>query len=192
MRFTIYLCFISLFLLSSCSLFKSGSPDEVVKIEKPCTGQKYQTSGKVFRASANGESNILAGAEKKAMSRARTIIAQNINVVLKAVEEDFMNLVSENNIESAREKFTSNTRTVMAQELSGAITICEESTYNKKTEKYTAFVAMELSASKLAEKMASQLQRQQETLDEDSELKVIYDYERFKDTFNEEMEKLGQ
>ena len=79
------------------------------KFTNPCSGsKKYQSSKKVFRASGLGESSDEATAKKKALSNARAELASLINVTMKNVEDNFVNSIESDNVETIREKFTGN------------------------------------------------------------------------------------
>ncbi|MBK5280311.1 MAG: hypothetical protein JJE09_15745, partial [Bacteroidia bacterium] len=63
-------------------------------------------------------------------------------------------------------------------------TICEKLVQTKEGN-YKTYVAIELSADELVAKY-------NERLSTDERLKIDYDYEKFKDTFNKEMDKMGK
>ena len=98
------------------------------------------------------------------------------------VEDNFVNRLQTNNIETIREKFTGNIRTVLNQKLSGSVTTCEEYKFNKKTLMYNTYVSVELSAKALADQIAKKMST-------DEEIKVEFDYQNFQETFNSEMDK---
>jgi hypothetical protein len=67
--------------------------------------------------------------------------------------------------------------------LSGLKTICEK-LMQTQNGTYKTYIAIELSADEL---VASYNER----LSKDERLKIDYDYEKFKETFDKEMEKMG-
>jgi len=69
------------------------------------------------------------------------------------------------------------------QTITGVRTLCEKLV---KTENgtYKTYVAIELSADELVSKY-------NERISKDEMLKIDYDYEKFKDTFEKEMAKMG-
>ena len=69
--------------------------------------------------------------------------------------------------------------------LAGVKTICEKQVTVNATGNYKTYVAIELSAQDL-------LAAYNERLSKDERLRVDYDYEKFKETFDKEMEKLGK
>lgn len=156
-----------------------------VEVKLYCSGSEYQNSKEYFRATATGESMDRETAKKKAMTNARTYIASNINTTVKAVTDNYVNSREYNNSEEVEERFESLSREVVNQELAGLNVICEKVTQNSQTKKFTYYIAMELSGADLLAKM-------NEGITKDERLKVDYDYEKFKETFNEEMNKMDQ
>ena len=169
-------------LISVTALIFVTSCGSLQSIKMPCDGKKYNSSKKFFRASGFGDSKDQATSKKKALSNARAELASSINVTMKNVEDNFVNSLESNNIETIKEKFTGNIRTVLNQKLSGSIITCEEYQYNKKTLKYVTYVSVELSAKSLADQIAKQLSK-------DEEIRVEFDYQQFQENFNAEMDK---
>ena len=95
-----------------------------------------------------------------------------------------MNSREFNNKEEVEERFESLNREVVNQTLSGIRTICEKL---MKTDQgsYKTYIAIELSADELVAKY-------NERLSKDERLRIDYDYEKFKETFEKEMEKVGK
>jgi len=88
-----------------------------------------------------------------------------------------------NNREEVEERFEGLTREVINQELAGVKTICEKM-YTTQEGKYKTYIAIELSGEELLSKM-------NERLSKDERLRIDYDYEKFKEEFEKEMNKLG-
>jgi hypothetical protein len=89
-----------------------------------------------------------------------------------------------NNKEQAESRFEQLNREIVDQKLSGLRTICEK-LMQTKDGSYKTYIAIELSAEDL-------VAAYNERLSKDDQLKIDYDYEKFKDTFNAEMEKMGK
>jgi hypothetical protein len=126
-----------------------------------------------------------ATAAKKAMSNARAALASAINTQVKSVIDNYVNSSELNNKEEVAERFEGLSSEVVDQQLSGVKTICEKTMRVDATGNYKTYVAIELSAQDL---LAAYTQR----LSADDKLKVDYDYEKFKKTFDAEMQKLGK
>jgi len=153
-------------------------------IEVYCSGPEYFSNNEYFRANQVGESVDQATAKKKAMSNARADLASSVQTTIKGVVDNYVNSRELNNVEEAEERFESLTREVIDQKLTGVKTICEKTTKTSEG-KYKTYVALELSGDELMNAM-------NERLSKDAKLKIDYDYEQFKKTFDSEMDKLGK
>jgi hypothetical protein len=102
---------------------------------------------------------------------------------MKVVSDNYVKSSEFNNKEEVLERFEENARTVVNQELVGVKTICEKITKTPEN-KYKYYIAIELSGDDLVSKY-------NEALTKDENLKVDYNYEKFKETFDKEMEKMG-
>ncbi len=174
--------------LSSCKSKKKNvepQPTGEVDVVIPCSGPDYFTNDKVFRANNLGESMDQATSKKKAMANARADMASAIQTQIKGVIDNYVNSRELNNKEEVAERFEGLTREVLDQKLSGVKTICEQQKKVVANGNYKTYVAIELSAQDL-------LSAYNERLSKDDKLKIDYDYEKFKETFDKEMEKLGK
>lgn len=176
-----------LLLLTNCT-----STNEVVSTQSKfveevivshCSSVEYYTNSEYFRANGVGESIDHTISKQKALSNVKAQLAGSINSKIKAVVDNYVKSSELNNVEEAEERFESLTRIVINQELTGIRTICEKVT-RTQSGKYKTYIAIELSAQNIAEKL-------QERLKKDEMLKIDYDYEKFKKTFDEEMNKLN-
>jgi len=181
-----------LLVLSGALITFSGckSKEKVAKapgeelIEVHCSGPEYFSNSEYFRANSVGESLDQATAKKKAISNARADLAAAVETTVKGVVDNYVNSRELNNTEEVEERFESLTREVINQKLTGVKTICEKTA--KTTEgKYKTYIAIELAGDELMNAM-------NERLSKDAKLKIDYDYEQFKKTFNEEMDKMEQ
>lgn len=152
-------------------------------VKQYCAGEEYFSDKNYFRANNLGESADQATAKKKAYSNARADMASAINTTIKAVIDNYVNSREFNNREEVEERFEGLTREVIDQELSGVKTICEEVVMVNSTGKYKYYVALELSGQDLVSEF-------NERISNDERLRIDYDYEQFKETFNQEMEKM--
>lgn len=162
---------------------KEKLPKGEVEVNVPCSGPDFFTTNKFFRANSIGESQDQVTSKKKALTNARNELAQAIQTTVKTVTDNYVNSREMNNKEEVEERFESLNREVVDQTLSGIRTLCEKL---MKTEQgtYKTYVAIELSADELVAKY-------NERLSKDERLKIDYDYEKFKETFDKEMEKLS-
>lgn len=164
---------------------QKAPPDGEVEVKVECSGPEFFTDNKVFRANALGESMDQATAKKKAMSNARADLAAAINTRVKAVVDNYVNSREMQNREEVGERYEALAREVVDQQLTGVKTICEKTMRVVSTGNFKTYVAIELSAQEL-------LSAYNERLSSDERLRIDYDYEKFKETFEKEMERMGK
>lgn len=160
---------------------KQKVPDGEKEVVVPCSGPDFFTNNKVFRANSIGESMDQVTSKKKALTNARNELAQSIQTTVKTVTDNYTNSRSMNRKEELEQKFEQLNREVVDQTLQGVRTICEKLVQTKDGN-YKTYIAIELSADDL-------VKQYNQRLSTDDRLKIDYDYEKFKDTFNQEMEK---
>ncbi|MDE5422969.1 hypothetical protein L3073_12195 [Ancylomarina sp. DW003] len=171
--------------LSSC-----GSSEKVAStksqgeelIEVYCTGPDYQSDKKHFRASAIGESLDQMVSKKKAGTNARAELASLVASTIKGTIDNYVNSTELNNVEQVEERFEGLTREVINQQLNNIKVICEKQTRTAQS-KYKTYIAIEMSADDLEKAI-------EQKLSQDEKLKVDYDYNKFKETYEAEMQKL--
>lgn len=158
-------------------------PAGEVEIIVPCAGTKYFTSETAFRANSIGESSDQVLSKKKALTNARAELASGIETMVKTVTDNYVNSREFNNKEEVEERFESLNREVVNRELSGSKVICEKVTRTAEG-RYKTYIAVELSAENL-------VSTYNERLSNDQRLKIDYDYEKFKQAFEEEMSRVN-
>lgn len=162
---------------------KKQLPKGEVEINIPCSGPDFFTNNKYFRANSLGESQDLVASKKKALSNARGELAASIQTTVKGVTDNYLNSREFNNKEEVEERFEQLNREIVNQTLQGLKTICEKQVKTSNGS-YKTYVAIELSADDLVTSY-------NERLTKDERLRIDYDYEKFKETFEKEMEKFG-
>jgi len=163
---------------------KEKLPKGETEVIVPCSGPDFFTTSKFFRSNSMGESMDQVTSKKKALTNARNELAQAIQTTVKTVTDNYVNSRTMNNKEELEQRFESLNREVVDQTLSGIVTKCEK-LMKTGDNTYKTYVALELSADDLVAKY-------NERLSKDERLKIDYDYEKFKDTFNAEMDKLSK
>ncbi len=178
--------------LSACKSKKKQAEADAAKppggeteVKVLCSGPEFFTDDKVFRQNALGESQDQMTSKNKALSAARGLLAADINTQVKRVIDNYVNSRELNNKEEVAERFEGLTREVVDQKLTGTKTICEKQVTVNATGNYKTYIAIELSAQDL-------LAAYNERLSKDERLRIDYDYEKFKETFDKEMEKLNK
>ncbi len=176
-----------IFALSSCGGEKkiAASTDNAfeekeVEINLHCS-EFAHSDAENFRAHAIGESRDPMIAKKKAQSNAKAELAATIQTKIKGVVDNYVNSREFNNKEEVEERFESLTREVINQTLSGITVKCEKMTKTTGG-KYKSYLALEMSKDEMLKGCTDKLSK-------DQKLKVDYDYEKFKQAFNEEMDK---
>lgn len=173
-----------IFTAPSCKSKKDASdekPEGEELVTVYCSGPEYFTNQEFFRANAVGESMDQMTSKRKAMSAAREEMANNMETTMSVVTDDHVQSTEYNNKEEITEVFNSLARTTTQQTLRGVRTICEKQTRTAEG-RYKTYIAIELSADEL-------LTDYNERLSNDERIRSEYNYERFKETFEEEMKK---
>jgi hypothetical protein len=178
---------ILLFALAGVVMIGCKGKEKLPKGEKvvtiPCSGPDYFTNKNFFRANSLGESSDLVVSKKKAMDNARAELAAAIQSTVRTVTDNYVNSREMNNKEDLVERFEQLNRTIVDQTLAGIKMICEQQVTTDKGN-FRTYVAIELSASDI-------VQKYNENLSKDERLRIDYDYEKFKETFEKEMAKMG-
>lgn len=152
------------------------------EITMHCFGTDFFSTKKNLRASGIGESMDRMTALKKSRNEAKTALAATVETRIKATIDNYVNSREMNNREQVEERFEGLSREVIDQKLSNVKTICEKITV-KGTGGYVAYIAVEMKADDLIEAINDRITKEET-------LRIDYDYEKFKETFDKEMEKL--
>lgn len=175
------LLFIVSVLLIACGGNKKiTAPKGEVEIILPCS--EFKSDKNTFRAFNFGESLDQSVAKKKAMSNVRSQLAGMISSTMKVVGDNYVKSSEVNNVEEVLELFEENGRTVINQELSGTKVICDRLTQTREG-RYKYYVAIELSGDNI-------VKAYYKSLSKNDKLLVDYSYEKFKETFEKEMENM--
>ena len=156
-------------------------PKGEVEIILPCS--EFKSDGEFFRAYSFGESTDANVAKKKASSNAKAELAGQISTTMKVVGDNYVKSSEFNNKEEVLERFEENARTVISEKLNGIKPICDRLTQTTSTGKYKYYIALELSGDEMVSDYYNSLTKNES-------IKVDYNYEKFKKTFDEEMNKL--
>lgn len=170
-------------ILIGCKSQKTSLPEDEIVQNLPCFGKEFFSTDKSFISSAIGESYDQITARKKALTNARSELATNINSTMKIVGDNYVKSSEYNNVEQVLEQFQELSRTVVDQKLTGIVITCETAVKSKSSGKYKYYLAVELGSEDIINNLA-------ETLSNDKVLKIDYNYEKFRETFEKEMQKL--
>lgn len=164
---------------SSKPATKVADEQEVVRL---CYGPEYQSNKERFRASATGESMDQMMSEKKAVTEARAKMAAQIETMVKTVTDNYGKSGEMNKKEELMKRYETLSREVVNQKLSGTIEICNKQTKTKEGN-YKTYITLELGGNDVLAALNSKLSN-------DEMLKIDYNYEKFKKTFDDEMNKM--
>ncbi|HOX78199.1 MAG TPA: hypothetical protein PLW31_09165 [Bacteroidales bacterium] len=160
---------------------QAPAPGEV-EVSVYCSGPEYRSDNDYFRANSIGESADQATSQKKALSNAKANLAGFIETTLKATFDNYVKDSEMNNVSETLEKYEGLSREVVNQKLNGIKVICEKQT-RTTTNTYKTYVAIELAGDEIASAMNQRLST-------DDKLFIDYNYEKFKETFDKEMENM--
>lgn len=184
--YSLFLLF--LFFIVSCGPGKTvvkevkTNQENVVEVITPCVGNKFQSNDKYFRGTANGTSVNMNAAKKLALNQAMIFLATDIEIQITEVADNYLGQTTSGTNSNFRQKFQSLGKTVVDQIVRSSSTICERMTMNKETGNYTVYIARETSTESLLENI-------NEVLSKDEEIRVNYDYEKYKETYDKVLEK---
>ncbi|MFM7023359.1 MAG: hypothetical protein ACKOXB_10300 [Flavobacteriales bacterium] len=178
---------IASFAITGCKSKKkeeAKKPVGEVLVNEYCTGPEFFSDKKTFRANAVGESMDQQTAHNKSLIEAKQRLASFISTTIKSTIDNYVKDNEHNKKEDLEKKYEGLTREVVNQKLAGVKIICQKLT--KTTEgNYKSYTAIELGADDLVQAINDRLTK-------DESLKVDYDYEKFKKTFEAEMEKMNK
>ncbi len=155
-----------------------------VEIITYCEGPEYMTDGEYFRASGMGFSTSQQLANQKAMSAARATLAAALEVQIKSVTDSYLSSYEVNGDEEARGRYQTRALEVVNQTLTGVRTLCQKTTMSPDG-KYKSYVAIELAGNDVATAVAT-------SISNDEKLRTDFEYEKFKDVFEQEMAAYGK
>ena len=176
---------VSIVLLASCDVAKETRTPDTLEIVRPCNQKDYPSSTEQLRATSVGVSVSEPTAKKKATINARGELATSLDVLIKSVNTTFAESIEVDDRESFLGKFNSQIMEVVKQKISKSIIVCDELRYNEVTKKYSNYVTVEMNAADLLKEINSQISS-------DEELKARFAEHKYRETFNEEMEKFDQ
>jgi hypothetical protein len=125
--------------LTSC-----GSTIFGTKVKEPFSGSGYQSNNRFFRASGKGESASENVALGKADIEAKSQLAGQVNTTMKQVADQYLGQAENERAADVADKFQSLVRQVMNTSIADVRKIGQEKYFDKKTNKYTVFIAYEI------------------------------------------------
>ena len=172
------------FMLSSCGSSRkmaNKTPAGETLVHVYCSGPQYQSDAQAFRANAVGESIDQAISQKISLNNARTNLASEMKVTLKGLLDNYAKQQVHNHDVELEKNFQNLSREVVNQQLVGTRTICEKVTKTAKGN-YKTYIAIELASNKVLSSLNNRLSQ-------NTQLKIDYDYAKFKKEFEKAMQK---
>jgi hypothetical protein len=176
---------IAVIMLSQCKSKKDvvqAPPPGETRVEVLCSGPSYFTDNDYFRSNSVAESQNQANSKRMALSNARAELAGQIEVTIKSVIDNYVQDVTAGNRSEFTQRYEGLSREVINQRLTGTRVICEE-LVRTSSGLYKTYIAIELSGEEILNAMNQRISN-------DERLRIDYNYEKFKDTFNQEMQQM--
>ena len=167
-------------LLVSCAAKKATTNavgDKEIKI--PCL---VKSDKDFFRANQSANSTDLANSRDMALMATKNRLAGLINTQMKDVSERYINDRKIGNVSEFNQKFESMTRSVVKQTLLDVNIVCEK-TLQKTDGSYMTHIAIECSKETIYNGI-------NKGFSNDQKLRQDYDAMKYKEIFDDEMEKL--
>ncbi len=153
-------------------------------VEVLCSGPEYFTDNEYFRANSVGESTNQANSKRMALSNARAEMAGQLSVLVRGVVDNYFQQYGSGDRSDYVERYEGLFREVVDERLQGTRIICEQVTRTQEGS-YKTYIALELAGNEI-------LNLANQRISNDERLRLDYDYENFKKTFDQEIEKLRQ
>ncbi|PKP08371.1 MAG: hypothetical protein CVU09_16075 [Bacteroidetes bacterium HGW-Bacteroidetes-4] len=151
------------------------------EITIPCA-DKGRSDAEFFRASNVGKSSDMAMSREKALTLTKARLASLIGSKIKSVTERYANEMDAGGASEFSQTFENMTRDVVNQQLADVTIICEK-TFEAEGGGYETFMALEVSKDVIYNGIDKGISR-------DKKLEVMYDREKFREKFDEEMKNL--
>jgi len=150
----------------------------------PFDGKQYQTDNNYFRARSSGSSPDLETAKRIALQLARTEMATNIQATMKVVSEIYTNQMQVGNVQEFGQTFDAISRQVVDQTLNDVKTIGEKA-FQEADGRYRYWVAIEMNKEPVVRGL-------EERISNEDKMKLEFDRYRFRQIFDEEMQKFQE
>lgn len=183
------LLIVSALVISSCGGSKKAEKETADRtggfheLKIPCV-DKGSSDKNYFRAASVGNSKDLATSREKALLMTKQRLASLIQSTLKSVTERYVNEMDAADGSEFSQTFENITRDVVNQKLVDITIICEK-TGQKDDGSYETYMAIEVSKEAIYNGVDKGISR-------DKKMETLYDREKFRKTYEEEMNKLGE
>jgi hypothetical protein len=125
-------------------------------VKEPFRGASYESNNRFFRAVGKGESASDNVAQGKADIEAKTFLAGQVNTTMKQVADQYLGQTENAKAADVADKFQSLSRQVMNTSIADLRKLGQEKYFDKKSNKYTVFIAYEIKKSAMFKFMKKQ------------------------------------
>ncbi|MDA3891831.1 MAG: hypothetical protein PF517_09230 [Salinivirgaceae bacterium] len=174
------LSFAAVVALTSCGGEKSATKGRE-EIIIPCADQG-RSNAEFFRAASVGKSQDMATSKDKALMITKQRLASLIGSKIKSVTERYVNEMDAGGATEFSQTFENMARDIVNQELVEIAVTCEK-TFEAEGGGYETFIAIEVSKDVIYNGI-------DKGIDKNKKLEVMYDREKFREKFNEEMSQM--
>lgn len=157
---------IATLILTSC-----GSSPFGQKVKEPFRGNAYESNNRFFRGTGKGESSQDNIARSKADLDAKAQLAGQVNTTMKQVADQYLGQTENERAADVADKFQSLVRQTMNTSIADLRKIGEQKYFDKKSNKYTVFMAYEIKKNAMFRFMKKQA-KTDKTIDE-RQMKII-------------------
>ena len=158
------------------------SPKGEVDWEMPCHGEGFFSTPQLIRANGIGRSMDQQMANRQARSAALEDLGTKIRVSVNTLIHDYYRGASQNLTEDLIQRFEGGTDLVVREQISGYRVICQRMTRDLQTNNFMSYMAIEIGVDEITKAIHNRLTQ-------DQILRIDYNFEQFRERFNDEMKK---
>jgi hypothetical protein len=167
-------------LIFSCGGSKKVAPTQgAVEVDVPC--QNYFSDAQFFRGVGDGKSQDMNTARLKAYTSASGELASGIQQHIGRVVENYRKEMDVAKQQQFGQSFQAKIRTTVDQIVSNTAVACTK-TMREQDGSYSVYMALEVNKDEVLSKVSA-------AAIADKEIQLMFDSERFNQTYNEEMER---
>ncbi len=144
-------------------------------IKQYCPAEQYPSTDALIRARGVGESTDMVMSRKVASANTLENLSKKISVSVKGVIDNYNIRRQKQLNEDVEKRFEEMTRQVVNQKITGYRTVCNKQTKTKDN-KYRTYLVYELPIDNVLKPVYNKISK-------DDELRVDYDYQKFKKEF---------
>jgi hypothetical protein len=167
-------------LIASCGSSKTAAPTQgAVEVEVPC--QNYFSDAQFFRGVGDGRSQDMNTARLKAHTNASAELAAGIQQHIGRVVETYRKEMDVAKQQQFGQSFQAKIRTTVDQIVSNTAVACTK-TMREQDGSYSVYMALEVNKDEVLNKISN-------AAIADKEIQLMFDSEKFNQTYNEELER---